>query len=53
MDVSDEESEHELSKLMPPDIVNKAKTVTTASRKIKTVVPYEKCYDFSEFPIGK
>jgi hypothetical protein len=30
MDVSNEESEQELSKLRPPDIVNKAKTVTTA-----------------------
>jgi hypothetical protein len=30
MDVSDEESVQELSKLTPPDIVNKAKTVTTA-----------------------
>jgi hypothetical protein len=30
MDVSDEESEQELSKLRPPDTVNKAKTVTTA-----------------------
>jgi hypothetical protein len=30
MDVSDEESEQELSKLTPTDIVNKAKTLTTA-----------------------
>jgi hypothetical protein len=28
MEVSDEESDKELSILMPPDIVNKAKTVT-------------------------
>jgi hypothetical protein len=49
MDVSDNESDQELSILTPPDIVNKAKTVKTAGllqEKIKTVVSYENCYDF-------
>jgi hypothetical protein len=48
IDVSGEKSEQELSKLTQPDIVNKAKTVTTAdllSEKSKRFVPYVKFYD--------
>jgi hypothetical protein len=47
MDVTDEKSKQELSKLTPPDIVNKAKTVTSADcyqKNQNSFVPYEKFY---------
>jgi hypothetical protein len=44
MDVSDKECEQELSKLTP-DVNQNCENCRFATIKIKTVVPYEKCYD--------
>jgi hypothetical protein len=46
MDVSDEESDQEISISTPQNIINKAKTMKTADllpEKIISVVPCEKC----------